>query len=161
MLKGKIFLDMDGVFVDFWTRAKALCGVADPDSDTMWETLNKIPHFFDTLDLMDGAKPLFDALYGKYGKQCEVLTAIPKPKRHMPTSRDDKLRWIRRNLSDTIAINIVVMTSHKQHFCTSPDDVLIDDSRNNIAEWRNAGGIGILCKNLTQVMAELREKGIL
>ena len=67
MYQGKIFLDMDGVLVDFWTRAKAVCGIADPDSDTMWAALNKIPHYFNTLDIMDGAKALFDRLYEKYG----------------------------------------------------------------------------------------------
>lgn len=161
MYQGKIFLDMDGVLVDFWTRAKAVCGIADPDSDTMWAALNKIPHFFNTLDIMDGAKTLFDRLYEKYGDRCEILTALPKPKRNMPTVRDDKIAWIRRMLSDTIVVNTVVLTTHKQHYCTSPDDILIDDSPKNIAEWRSQGGIGILCENLTQVMAELRERGIL
>ena len=161
MHQGKIFLDMDGVLVDFWPRAKAISGDTDPNSDVLWTALNKIPHYFNTLDIMAGAKELFDSLYGKYGSRCEILTAMPKPKRNMPTVRDDKIAWIRRMLSDTIVINTVVLTSHKQHYCTGPDDILIDDSPRNIAEWRSRGGIGILCKNLTQVMAELRERGIL
>lgn len=30
---------------------------------------------------MPGAKEMFDAVYGKYGDRCEILTGIPKPKR--------------------------------------------------------------------------------
>ena len=161
MHQGKIFLDMDGVLVDFWTRARSLCGIANPDSDAMWAVLNKVPHYFNTLDQMAGAKNLFDRLYGKYGDRCEILTAMPKPKRNMPTVRDDKIAWVRRFLSDTVVVNTVVLTSHKQHYCTGPDDILIDDSPKNIAEWRAKGGIGILFENLTQVMAELHERGIL
>ncbi len=158
---GKIFIDLDGVMADFWTRSKELTGIAIPDNDAMWHILNKVPHYFDTLDIISGAKDLFDQLYQKYGPRCEILTALPKPKRNMPTSHDDKIAWVRRTLSKTITINIVVQTAHKQYYCTNTNDILIDDSPSNIAEWHLAGGIGILCKNLTQVMAELRERGIL
>ena len=82
----QIYFDMDGVLADFDRGVRELCGMETPDQgahspeqdDLMWERIRNADHFYDRLELMPGAKELFDAVYGKYGDRCEILTGIPK-----------------------------------------------------------------------------------
>ncbi|MCR5178660.1 MAG: hypothetical protein K6C95_06720 [Lachnospiraceae bacterium] len=72
----KVFLDMDGVLADFNLGVSKLCGIEpisqdaldrDPHADTaMWAKIREVEHFYDSLELMPGAKEMFDELYGKY-----------------------------------------------------------------------------------------------
>ena len=61
----KIYFDME------------ICGLTPPsqnakhhkpgEDDEMWEAIKSCPHFYDYLELMPGAKAMFDAVYAKYG----------------------------------------------------------------------------------------------
>ena len=42
--------------------------------DAMWEAIKKVPHFYDKLELMPGAKEMFNSIYKKYGDKVEILT---------------------------------------------------------------------------------------
>ena len=85
-----IYLDMDGV--------NDLCGMKATSQnkkydrqhdDRMWEAIRKVDHFYDRLELMPGAKEMFDTIYGRYGDQCEILTGIPRPFRGIDTAGED------------------------------------------------------------------------
>ena len=52
-------------------------------------------------------KELFDYVYNKYGDKCEILTGVPKPRRGITTAGDDKIKWVRRLLSNDVVVNIV------------------------------------------------------
>ena len=109
----KIYFDMDGVLADFERGVRELCGIEPPDQnakhhdpgadDKMWEAIKNSANFYDHLELMPGAKEMFDALYEKYGDKVEILTGIPKPKRGIVTSGEDKTKWTHRLLSPDIA----------------------------------------------------------
>ena len=85
----KIYFDMDGVLADFDRGVRELCGMEALDQgtrspaqdDIMWEAIRKIDHFYDKLELMPGAKEMFDTLREKYGDKVEILTGIPREER--------------------------------------------------------------------------------
>ena len=47
----------------------------------MWAAIRETGRFYDKLELMPGAKEMFDRVYGKYKDRCGILTGIPKAKR--------------------------------------------------------------------------------
>ena len=106
----KIYFDMDGVLADFDRGVRELGGYeprfpqdTNPEEEAiMWARVKEIPHFYDRLELMPGAKEMFDAVYGKYAKKCEILTGVPKAKRGIIGAAEDKINWMRRMLSEGI-----------------------------------------------------------
>lgn len=97
----------------------------------MWAAIKEVDHFYKKLELIPGAKWLFNAVYRQYGSQCEILTAIPKPHRGIHYAEKDKTDWIRQNLSETVKVNIV-LREDKPKFCTGDKCILIDDMQKNI-----------------------------
>ena len=169
MTVGKIYFDMDGVLADFGRGVRELCdmealsqnGERDlKQDDLMWEAIRDTDCFYDRLELMPGAKELFNQFWGKYGDKCEILTGIPREERGIVTAERDKRNWTRRMLSEEVRVN-AVCRKHKQQFCTGPEAVLIDDRAKTIREWRELGGTGILHKSAEETLKELKKLGIL
>ena len=166
----KIYFDMDGVLADFERGVKELCGLTPPSQnapdnkkvadDEMWLKIKEVPHFYDVLELMTGAKEMFDTVYGKYGDKCEILTGIPKPKRGIVNAGEDKTKWVHRLLSEDIKVNIV-FREDKPKYCAGKGCILIDDMKKNIAEWEAMGGTGIQNISAAETMKRLGELGIL
>ena len=165
----KIYFDMDGVLADFEKGIRELCHMeSQPQNgkrdkrtdDLMWEAIGKIDRFYDRLDLMPGAKEMFDTVYGKYGDRCEILTGIPREERGLVTAAEDKITWTRRLLSETVKVN-TVCRKHKINFCTGPETILIDDREKTIREWQGKGGTAVLHKTSEQTIRELKRLGIL
>ena len=166
----KIFFDMDGVLADFERGVKEICGITPPsqnakhhkpgEDDEMWEKIKQAEHFYDYLEYMPGAKEMFDAVYEKYGDKCEILTGIPKPKRNVIYASEDKIKWVRRLLSENVKVNIV-FREDKPLYCAGKGYVLIDDMEKNIQEWNEIGGTGILNISADETMEQLRNMGIL
>lgn len=161
----KIFFDMDGVLADFDNGVLEMCGFETiPQNqeyppgydDKLWASIREEGHFYDKLNLMPGAKEMFDAIYGEYGDKCEILTGVPKPKRNIPEAGEDKEKWVKRLLSDKIIVN-KVLRAEKVNFCTGKDCILIDDYDRNIAEWEKNGGTGILFTTAEEVMEKIRK----
>ena len=166
----KIYFDMDGVLADFERGVREICGIEPPDQnakhhnpgadDEMWEKIKLAGHFYDRLELMPDAKEMFDAVYGKYGDKCEILTGIPKPKRGITTSGEDKTNWTHRLLSPDIKVNIV-FREDKPQYCIGKGCILIDDMERNIRDWNEMGGTGIQNISAEKTMETLKEMGII
>ena len=164
----KIFFDMDGVVADFERGVKEICGFtpmsqngrSPAEDDEMWARIRLDEHFYDHLEPMPGAKALFDAVYGKYGDKCEILTGIPKPKRGMVYAGEDKIKWAHRLLAEDVKVNIV-FREEKPQFCTGKECILIDDLEKNIEEWEAMGGTGILFTGAEAVLQRLSDLGVL
>lgn len=166
----KIYFDMDGVLADFERGVKELCGMTPPsqnDKDSksdkdneMWEKIKEVPHFYDRLELMPGAKEMFDAVYDKYGDRCEILTGIPKPKRGIADVAEDKIKWMHRLLAEDIKVNIVYR-EEKPQYCNGQGCILIDDMESNIRDWNEYGGTGIKNVSADETMRRLKEIGVI
>lgn len=165
----KIYFDMDGVLADFEKGVREMLHMepqpqngkrsAELD-DLMWEVMRKVDHFYDRLDLMPGAKEMFDRVYRKYGDRCEILTGVPREERGIVDAVPDKVAWSHRLLSKDVKVH-TVCRKHKIRFCTGPEAVLVDDREKTIREWRELGGTGILHVSAEQTMKELEEMGLL
>ena len=165
----KIYFDMDGVLADFDRGVWEICHMKSYDQngkwdpaydDLMWEALRKADHFYDRLEMMPGAKEMFDAVYGKYGEDCEILTGIPREERGIVDAVSDKIAWSHRLLSENVKVH-TVCRKHKIQFCTGPEAVLIDDREKTIREWRDLDGTGILHVSPEKTLRELEELGLL
>ena len=166
----KIYFDMDGVLADFERGVREICGIEPLDQNAkhrsqaadneMWEAIKKTPHFYDYLELMPGAKEMFDAIYKKYGNKVEILTGIPKPKRGIVYAGEDKAKWTHRLLNPDIKVNIV-FREDKPKYCTGKGCILIDDMERNIRDWNEMGGTGIQNINAEKTAEKLKELGIL
>jgi len=165
----KIYFDMDGVLADFDRGVAELCHLKIPpinvfrsiaEDNLMWRAIGTISHFYGRLELMPGAKEMFDTIYGKYGDRCEILTGIPRPKRGILHAGEDKEKWVRRMLSDQIQVNIVYR-EEKLLRCTGPDCILIDDLELTIAAWQKRGGTGILHTGAEDTIRQMQAMGLL
>ena len=158
----KIYFDMDGVLADFEKGLRDLCGIEPVEQgksnskldDIIWDAVRSVEHFYDKLEPVPGSFDLFHRLHEKYGDDCQILSAVPKPERNIPTAGDDKRRWVKRLLSPEATVNIV-LREQKLDFCTGPDCILIDDYEKNIAEWTAKGGTGILFTSLENAEKQL------
>ncbi len=159
----KIYFDMDGVLADFSQGVRELCGMEPTPlngkrdaqyDDLMWTEIAKVEHFYLELKQMPGAKSLFDTVYKGFKDRCEILTAIPNPKRNIVNAERDKIEWVKRNLSERVKVNVVQRTE-KPKFCTGEDCVLIDDMQKNIRMWQELGGTGILFIDADQTLATI------
>ncbi len=176
----KIYFDMDGVLADFSNGIRKLCGIEPPPqpedvpeeekeatkiaNDKMWEKVRVVDHFYDKLELMPGAKEMFDAVYKKYGEKCQILTGIPKKERGIVTAKEDKEKWVARVLSKDVNVN-VVYTENKPTFITNKNNtkgyILIDDLENNIKKWKEIGGSGFMNVESEHTIDRLKKLGIL
>ncbi len=164
MVVDKIFFDMDGVLADFNKGVLQFCGMdrTNPNvydktkDDIIWAKIKEIPHFYAKLSIIENAKEMFDMLYEKYGDKCEILTAIPKPRREILNAGEDKIEWVRKYLSKNIKINIV-QKEEKKNFCKGESYILIDDLQRNIEEWNACGGTGILHTSAQETIDVLKK----
>lgn len=157
----KIYLDLDGVFADFWGRVCEIFGKEPENSKMIWDELKKVPHLFLNLNPLHYSTVMFKKIYSRYGDRCEILTSVPRPEGLLVTAVDDKREWVRRYLSDKITVNIVSHHSEKKNFCLGKDYVLIDDYDKNVNEWRDKGGIAILHENWGDTYLDLIKEYIL
>lgn len=157
---------MDGVLADFDRGITELGKIAKVNQseatsvtdDALWDAVQRVDSFYDKLEPMAGAVEMFKKIYSVYGDKCEILSAVPKPHRNIPSAREDKIKWVRRVLSDQVVINLVYR-AEKQDFVKGRGCILIDDYQINIDEWISAGGTGILFESADKILEKLKELG--
>ena len=148
-----LYLDMDGVLTDFNKNASEILNASKQEkekaqqsghwSNEDWQTLKKAKHLFRTLpktniadDLVDLARKFRDDL----GWSISILTAVPKGN-DVPDSFQDKVEWIQQYYPD-IRVRFGPYSVDKQRHA-EPNDILVDDRKDNCDQWNAAGGIAI------------------
>jgi beta-phosphoglucomutase-like phosphatase (HAD superfamily) len=141
----KIYLDMDGVIADFDKQYKELYKMSPKEADIKKEFYKLFDHFIETeqfskLPLMQDAKMLLDYL-DSTGVPVEILSSTASEKRHDAIA-PQKTKWAREH-GINYPINLVPGKRFKKSY-SKPDCLLIDDTSQNIDQWREEGGVGIL-----------------
>ncbi len=151
----KIFCDLDGVLVDFEKGYLELTGVdlkgEHIDGPRFWEPVNKKGYdFWINLDWMRDGRELWDNIkkFNPY-----ILSAPSK----QPDSRVAKHDWVDRELGEDVEL-ILRSARNKKEFAAS-NHILIDDREDNINDWNESGGIGILHKSTKDTLNKLNDLG--
>lgn len=150
----ELFLDVDGVIVNFITPAIDACGLSDLVSHSTWSTYDDFRRYG-----LSGAE--FVSAVERCGQEfwerlkpypwadkvvdyCRTVDPyfkfLTKP---MPfeASRRGKLNWLTRYGTQRV---LFADEEPKHVHVTGPHCVLIDDCEPNIDQWRQAGGTAIL-----------------
>ena len=153
----KIYLDMDGVLVDFDQQFKDLTGMmprefeAKHGSTGFWEAIDKAGvGFWRGMSWMPGG----EALYNRASQFDHELLSSPS---RSELSKIGKRLWRRDKTPNT---KLTLSRSYLKKNYAAPNHILIDDREDNIQQWRDAGGIGILYTSANQVNAELDKLGL-
>ena len=146
-LSRTIYVDLDGVLVDFDNGFKAIAGGLDKHEYAqkhgkrqLWNLINSYGKAWwaNLKWTADGTK-LWSVLQSKNVK---VLTSGSTANTGT-YAIEGKTEWVRNHLGPDVPLIIVSKSTDKQRY-SRPGDILIDDLQSNILEWTVKGGIGIL-----------------
>ena len=153
----KIYLDMDGVITDFDQQFKELTGVdprtfeAKHGTDMFWQEIDKAGvGFWRGMKWMDGG----EALYNRVSQFDHELLSSPS---RGDSSKIGKRLW-RRDKTPSTKLTLAYSARKKNY--AAPNHILIDDRVDNIKQWEDAGGIGILYTSFDQANKELDKLGL-
>jgi len=158
-LKAKpiVYVDMDGVLVDFFGEWANMHGVESwrdilplmkSQGKTIDDALDAIrarDDFWINLKPHTGAKALLAAIK-KHAGEYIILSS---PLSNDPNSEPQKRAWVKNNLSAFLPKEVIIH-KRKQDYATQADgtpNILIDDFSNQIKPWKAAGGIALKHSN--------------
>jgi nicotinamide mononucleotide adenylyltransferase len=152
----KIYCDMDGVLVDFEKGYEELTGqdikgqhVAS--SADFWGPISKAgAAFWIKLKWMPDGKQLWE-----YIKQYNpVLLSAPSREE---SSKIGKRVWVKRELP---GVKLVLRSAERKQEFATPKSILIDDRKDNIERWKEAGGVGIYHTSAADTIQQLKKLGL-
>lgn len=146
-----LFLDLDGVLVDFIGGYKKISGKTPKNyHDLDWKIIEAGGvEFWSDLKWLPGGKDLWRSL-----KEFKP-TILSSPSRH-EDSRSGKRIWVRRELGKSIPL---ILESQKEKYADK-DSILIDDLHKNIKNFKEKGGLGILHKSNENTLNQLASLAI-
>lgn len=158
-MKYRLFLDLDGVLVDFERGVLEATGkpVDEQTPRQMWSALARTPGFYANLHWMPDGRRLWDYAASK---EPVVLTGLPFGR----WARPQKLEWCARELGPEVPV-ITCFTREKtsralEHVDDGETPVIVDD-RDRIREgWEAAGGIFIHHSDAESSIEALKALGI-
>jgi len=154
MIIDKVYLDMDGVLVNFRKGIHKAFNKPYVYSTLskkwkFWEDWPEITFkmvnavcdtlFWRHLEWMHDGHDIFEAVFGKFKTNQIYLLTTPMPNLE---SASGKMMWVNDNLPTYLKRTII--TQAPKHLLAEPGTLLIDDKNQNIDGFIKAGGQGIL-----------------
>lgn len=153
-----LFVDMDGVLVDFEKGYHELTGIDLKSqyvegNNKFWAPIDaEGPAFWANLPWMSDGQQLWS-----YIKKYKPYI-LSSPSRSS-TSKVGKDAWLKINIPNQYKKAYFYPRGQKQLF-SGPNKILIDDLPNTISEWNSGGGIGILHTSAANTISELKKLGL-
>ena len=164
----KLFVDLDGVLVDFAKKAAEAMDIPVKDfpkanrpkdkvfDNKLWSAVRKYRKtgkpFWSAMDKLPDANKLWN--YVEIHDP-EILTAAGD----ISSAHEEKREWVKKHLGSDVVVNIVQHTEEKGKYAEN-NYILIDDRQRSIDAWTKAGGIGILHTSAADTIKQLKELGI-
>jgi hypothetical protein len=144
---------LDNTLTDFDKAVAELMGVKldrakDWGNDhKMWAKIDEAgEEFWSEMDWQPGGKELWEAL-----KEYDP-TILSSPTRH-ESSKTGKKIWVKENLG----ADVPVILESKKEKIASPDALLVDDRRKILDKWIEAGGVGVLHRDVGKTIEKVRD----
>ncbi|WP_406661500.1 hypothetical protein V7O66_03000 [Methanolobus sp. ZRKC3] len=144
----RIYLDMDNVITDFDNAcnniSSGLIKLHNSDRDKFWKIVESHGiNFWSEMPWRNDGRNLVDYLLNY---NTTILSAHPNPKRGRVAefSMKGKYDWLAREIGKDFADKAIICRRSDKKMYSSPSCILVDDNTENIENWENAGGIGIL-----------------
>ena len=140
-----VFLDMDGVLVDFFGAFAKLANVEhwkEMDAQKLQGVLDKIvgSDYFAKLPKTNACDSIVEMIIDFAG----AYSILSSPLRgDIANSTKHKRAWVMDNLSPQPTTTIIVRDKSQYALINGVQNILIDDRANNIHKWKEAGGYGI------------------
>jgi len=156
MIQNDVFVDADGVIVDFEGHAFDCFGRRIEDFNpkgSFWGAVTRhdthVAKFFLNMPKLGDADQLIEYLLPRY-RSVKVLTAggyTPKD------VKEQKIAWFAKHYPGLECI--VVNKSPDKAQYAAPDAILIDDRTKSTYPWQQAGGIAVLHRNTKDTIRQL------
>lgn len=159
-MKQRIYLDADGVLVDFNGSCERKFG-AHPHhlkfdcpergllkgDRALWAHVETDPNFWMDMIPFDHAQELVDMARDH---DVHILTGCPK------SGYDRASEHKKEKLGKLFGVPVITcLSKDKPLHMNAPGDVLVDDFVRNIKRWREAGGVAVYFQNWEQARDEL------
>jgi hypothetical protein len=156
--KRQLFIDLDGVLVDFDRGVLAVCGdLPDAiDPRRMWPAIARTAGFYEKLDWLPDGRLLWEAARPH---SPIILTGLPRGSWAEPQKR----RWVARELGPEVPVITCLSRDKHLEARAAVDEgvvpVLVDDRLKLKEDWEDMGGIFIHHGSVADSIARLRELG--
>ncbi|MDY0385973.1 MAG: hypothetical protein RBT65_02345 [Methanolobus sp.] len=144
----KIYLDMDNVITDFDNACNSISSglikLHSSDRDEFWKIIRfQGITFWSEMSWKEDGRELVDYLLNY---NTTILSAHPNPKRGSVAefSKKGKYDWLAREIGKDFADKAIICRRLDKKMYSFPDCILVDDNAENIENWEEGGGIGIL-----------------
>lgn len=165
--KPDLYIDLDGVLIDFEKKALEVAGyLPSYSSDATQKKLRsdfwkqvathvkKGNKFFEVMDLLPDALDLYD--YIKH-RDPTVLSATG----HVVGAKEEKRNSVRAKFGHEMADRaLFVRDASQKGTHAAPGRILIDDRQKALDSFIAEGGMGVLHKNAKDTIAQLKELGL-
>jgi len=156
--KYTIFCDLDGVLCNFDKQFESISGGITPKDyeleygiEAFWKIItDEGSEFWSTMEWMPEGKRLWN-----YIKPYNPIL-LSAPSRD-ESSKIGKELWRDKNIP---GVKLVLASRQDKKTYADPTHILIDDRKDNITSWIEAGGVGIVYVSTSQTIEKLKSLGL-
>lgn len=153
-----LYLDMDGVLVDFDKSYEKLTGglnlrdyskkVGDRKAHDIF--LDAGTKYWEDMDWIDGGQELLATAQRLFSNVWILSSAGTRSPELAATVIAGKREWLKRHIpSIPMSKVLIVLGRHRKKEYAAKNAILVDDMPDTIESWNKAGGDGILHSHLT------------